>query len=140
MQVLVHGPTTGVQRQVISLKRLALTPIKLKIGRGSRTKALVKAIKEQDMEGKWAKTAWARKLALRQKRASATDFDRFKLMVARRTVRAMPWCFTLLCSGVVWCGVVWWRRSAYSFSAQRARLANAEFRKLRASTQKKAKK
>lgn len=82
----MHGPTTGVQRQTIPLKRLSMTNIKLNIPRGLRLKGLLKAIKAQDLEGQWNKTSWARKIAIRKKRAETTDFERFKLLVARRTV------------------------------------------------------
>ena len=35
------------------------------------------------MEKKWAACAWGKKLAVRAKREAATDFERFKLMVAK---------------------------------------------------------
>ena len=44
-RVLVDGPTrvTGVSRQIVPLKRIALTDIKVKIGRNARQKSLEKA-------------------------------------------------------------------------------------------------
>ena len=55
-----------------------------KLPRNATQKNLVKAWKEQDIQGAWAKTAWAKKLAAKAKRASTGDFDRFKIMVARK--------------------------------------------------------
>eukprot|EP00727_Mastigamoeba_balamuthi_P011129 m51a1_g6639 putative 60S ribosomal protein L14e (180) ;mRNA; f:107658-108346 len=89
-RVLIDGPNaiTGVPRQVISLKRVILTPQLVKIPHSCRERTLVAAWKAADTLAKWNKTAWARKLALREKRANCTDFERFKLIVAKRTVNS----------------------------------------------------
>jgi len=39
---------------------------------------------EQQVLEAWQKTSWAKKLESRKRRASLTDFDRFKLMVAKK--------------------------------------------------------
>jgi large subunit ribosomal protein L14e len=83
-RVLVDGPTTGVKRQVVSFKRASLTPIVLAIPRGVGSAALSKKVVDQDLQGKWNKTSWAKKIAKRTTRASLSDFDRFKLMLARK--------------------------------------------------------
>jgi len=75
---------TGVARQSIPLKRLALTDLKINIPKSPRLKALVKAYTEAGIQEKWESTSWAKKLALRKKRASLNDFDRFKVMLARK--------------------------------------------------------
>lgn len=36
-----------------------------------------------DVQGKWEKSSWGRKLIVQKKRASLNDFDRFKLMLAK---------------------------------------------------------
>lgn len=41
--MLVDGPSTGVARQVIPLKRLSLTDIKARVPRNARAKTLKKA-------------------------------------------------------------------------------------------------
>lgn len=33
---------------------------------------------------KWQSTSWAKKLAAKQKRTKLSDFDRFKVMIARK--------------------------------------------------------
>lgn len=83
-RVLVDGP--GVARQAISFKRATLTDITINIPRTIGTPALKAAIEKQDLVGRWKKTAWAQKIAKRDARAQLTDFDRFKLMVARKQV------------------------------------------------------
>ncbi|MCO5609416.1 hypothetical protein L7F22_063642 [Adiantum nelumboides] len=64
-------------------KRLSLTDIKIDIPRIPKKKQLAKAINSADVHGKWANSSCARKLNVQKKRASLSDFDRFKVMVAR---------------------------------------------------------
>merc|ERR1740130_1708366 len=66
------------------IRRLSLTDLKSNIVRGAREKTLKLALNKDDVMGKWAKTAWAKKLAAQKARKDMTDFDRFKLMVARK--------------------------------------------------------
>ena len=83
---LIDGPmkVTGVQRQIIPFKRIALTDFKVDIPKGASQKTIAAAIEAADIMGKWEKTSWAKKLAAKKKRANLSDFDRFKLMVARK--------------------------------------------------------
>jgi len=85
-RAFVDGPSSinGVARQSIPLKRLSLTDLTIKIPRSPRLKTLVKAYNDAGIQEKWEKTAWAKKIALRKKRASLNDFDRFKVMVAKK--------------------------------------------------------
>ena len=86
---LVDGPSSGVARQVIPYKRIALTDFVIKIQRNAREKTLKKAWSEADIDAKWEATSWAKKLSSRKKRASLNDFDRFKVMVARKQKSAI---------------------------------------------------
>ncbi|KAG7349794.1 50S ribosomal protein L14e [Nitzschia inconspicua] len=83
---LIDGPEeiTGVSRQVISFTRIALTDLTVKIQRNARQKTLKKAWTEADTMAKWEATSWAKKLASKKKRASLGDFDRFKVMIAKK--------------------------------------------------------
>ncbi|KAJ3306966.1 hypothetical protein HDV03_003291 [Kappamyces sp. JEL0829] len=84
-RVLVDGPTTGVARQAISFKRATLTPIKLeKVPRSIGSASLKKLLEKQNLEAQWAETSWAKKIAQRTARANLSDFDRFKIVLARR--------------------------------------------------------
>ena len=84
--MLVDGPqsATGVHRQIMLLKRLALTDIVIKIGKNSSQKKLVQAWANEGVQAKWDATAWAKKLANKKKRAALGDFDRYKVMVAKK--------------------------------------------------------
>lgn len=85
-RAFIDGPSsiTGVQRQAIPFKRLALTDLKIKIQKSPRLKSLVKAYTEAGIQEKWEATSWAKKIALRKKRAALNDFDRFKIMLAKK--------------------------------------------------------
>jgi large subunit ribosomal protein L14e len=88
---LIDGPAeiTGVSRQVISYSRIALTDFKAKIQVNARQKTLKKAWTEGEIMAKWEATSWAKKLAAKKKRASLGDFDRFKVMVAKKQKAAI---------------------------------------------------
>ena len=83
---LIDGPLpkTGVARQVIPFKRVALTDLTVKIPKNARQKTLCKAWEEEKTQAAWDATSWAKKLARKKTRASLTDFQRFQLMVARK--------------------------------------------------------
>jgi large subunit ribosomal protein L14e len=123
---LVDGPRklTGVGRQVIPFKRLALTDLVCKIERSARSQEITDAFKVSeivfvlskqflflfdplriimvitefynnvlfafslfqtaDIINKWESTSWAKKISAKAKRATLNDFDRFKVMVARK--------------------------------------------------------
>eukprot|EP01033_Poteriospumella_lacustris_P011757 gene11757-8376_t len=86
-RVLIDGPQgiTGVHRQVIGTKRIQLTGVVATgLTRNATQKSLKAAWEEQNVLGKWKETAWAKKLASKNKRASLSDFDRFKVRVAKK--------------------------------------------------------
>ncbi|CAM9788889.1 unnamed protein product, partial [Ectocarpus sp. 12 AP-2014] len=88
-KALIEGPDTGVPRQLIPFKRLALTDFKLPIQRNARIGTIKAAAKEADLYAKWEASSWAKKKAKKVKRAQMTDFDRFKVMVARKQKSAI---------------------------------------------------
>ncbi|KAK3414838.1 hypothetical protein EUGRSUZ_H00146 [Eucalyptus grandis] len=78
---LVDAP--DMVRMQMNFKRLSLTDIKIDIKRIPQKKTLVAAMQEADVQGKWDKSSWGRKLVVQKRRASLNDFDRFKLMLAK---------------------------------------------------------
>jgi large subunit ribosomal protein L14e len=66
-----------------------MTDLLVKMQKNPRQKTLTKAWADQDIQGKWDSSAWAKKLVSRKKRASLTDFDRFKVMVAKKQKTAI---------------------------------------------------
>merc|ERR1719335_1062299 len=84
-RVVVDGPTTGVMRQPIPLKWLNLTDFKVELKRGAKQKALKAAMKEEGVLEKFGASAWGKKLAIKAKKATLTDYERFRLMVAKKT-------------------------------------------------------
>mmetsp|Transcript_8416 Transcript_8416/g.14450 ORF Transcript_8416/g.14450 Transcript_8416/m.14450 type:complete len:135 (+) Transcript_8416:82-486(+) len=85
-RVIVDGPeaATGVRRHMMPVKRLSLTDFKVTIPRGAREKTLKLAMEKEDILGKWGQTSWGKKLEAKKAKAAMTDFDRFKLMVAKK--------------------------------------------------------
>mmetsp|Transcript_21077 Transcript_21077/g.25045 ORF Transcript_21077/g.25045 Transcript_21077/m.25045 type:complete len:135 (+) Transcript_21077:128-532(+) len=83
---LIDGPVniTGVTRQMISFKRIALTDLKADICRNARQKTLTKAWVDGKISETWEATSWAKKLSSKKKRAKLSDFGRFKVMVAKK--------------------------------------------------------
>ena len=86
-RVLVDGPldVTGVARQQIPTKRLVLTDFVVKVPIDAKAGTIAKALKKDDVLAKFAASKEGKVLAIKKARASTSDFDRFKLMVARRT-------------------------------------------------------
>jgi large subunit ribosomal protein L14e len=94
-RVLIDGPgqdgpvgardVVGVHRQVISCKRLSLTDLVLpNLPRSAKKKNIIAAWEAGDITSKWENTNWAKKLAAKKRRAALTDFDRFKVMIAKK--------------------------------------------------------
>jgi len=81
---LIDGPSSGVSRQVISFGRIALTDYTIDISRSAGTKDITAAWSDADVQAKWDASSWAKKLSAKAKRATLSDFDRFKVMVARK--------------------------------------------------------
>ena len=80
-----------------------MTDIKVKIFHGAKLKALRKAFNDAKVVEQWGKTAWAKKLAIREKRANASDFDRFVILKAKKKVQlhfSLPSIITSLASSV----------------------------------------
>eukprot|EP00357_Protocruzia_adherens_P035522 CAMPEP_0115007388 /NCGR_PEP_ID=MMETSP0216-20121206/21143_1 /TAXON_ID=223996 /ORGANISM="Protocruzia adherens, Strain Boccale" /LENGTH=135 /DNA_ID=CAMNT_0002374307 /DNA_START=53 /DNA_END=460 /DNA_ORIENTATION=- len=83
-RVLVEGPTSGVERQQMPLKRVVLTSFVVPIQRGFRSGNLKKAIEDFGLDKKFAESKWGKGLAQRELRAGLTDYQRFELMVLRK--------------------------------------------------------
>ena len=81
-RVLVDGE--NFPRMMMPLRRLSLTKLKVGVQRGARTGTLLKAAKKEGLQGQWDAMPFAKKLALKNKRASLTDLERFQVMVNRR--------------------------------------------------------
>merc|ERR1711976_1123592 len=86
-RILVDGPTTGVDRQVMPAKRIQLTKFRINaVMRNQHTGSLIKNINAFGLEKRWAETGFAKKLRAQKLRAQNSDFNRFKAMVLRRQV------------------------------------------------------
>ncbi|XP_045142473.1 60S ribosomal protein L14-like [Echinops telfairi] len=83
-RALVGGPCTQVRRQAMPFKCMQLTDFILKFPHSARQKYVRQAWQKADINTKWAATRWAKKIEAREKKAKMTDFDRFKVMKAKK--------------------------------------------------------
>ena len=87
-RALIDGPHTGVSRQVLSFKRMAITKLSIpNFPRGAREKTVKKHWSNAQITEKWDATPAAKKSKQVAIRATLNDFDRFKaqLLKARRS-------------------------------------------------------
>lgn len=84
-RALVEGP--DFPRQVVNFKRVTITNIKIDIPRAIGTGALKKVLAKNDIQAKFNSSSWGKKLINRKVRAGLSDFDRFKLMIAKNQRR-----------------------------------------------------
>nr|ALS04754.1 60S ribosomal protein L14 [Pseudodiaptomus poplesia] len=82
-RVLIDGPTSGVLRQAYAIKQMHLTPLKVSFPFNAPTKIVRKELASAKIDEKWAESSWAKRLDNKVKRATMTDFDRFKLRKAK---------------------------------------------------------
>jgi large subunit ribosomal protein L14e len=83
-RVIVDGPTTGVARQQLPLKRASLTEFVLAVKRNQTSKNVAKAFQTEKIAERWAETSTGKTQASRLRKAGLTDFERFKLMVTQQ--------------------------------------------------------
>lgn len=83
-RVLVEGPSNGFPRMIYPLRRLTLTKHCMKFPRGARSSLVRKTAAEFKLQEKWDSTSFAKKMAIREKRAGLNDLDRFKAMISRK--------------------------------------------------------
>merc|ERR1711998_144015 len=81
---MVYSPDTTPQRQETGYKRLSLTDLKVKIQRAARQRTCEKVWNESDVKASWEATSWAKKIAAKKAKATCTDFQRFKNMLAKK--------------------------------------------------------
>ena len=80
-RALVDAP--GQTRRVVNFKRLAITDLKIDITRMAAKKVITAKFAEADVLGKFANSAWGRKVAKQAAQSATTDFDRFKAAMAK---------------------------------------------------------
>ncbi|XP_070583032.1 large ribosomal subunit protein eL14 isoform X2 [Erythrolamprus reginae] len=83
-RALVDGPCSGVRRQAMPFKCMQLTDFVLKFPHSARQKSVRVAWEKENINEKWKATRWAKKIEAREKKAKMTDFDRYKVMKAKK--------------------------------------------------------
>ena len=59
----------------------------IKVAPSQGTSGIRRIWKANEVSEQWEKTSWAKRLAMKAKRVKATDFERFKIKVAKQQVR-----------------------------------------------------
>uniref|UniRef100_A0A8C5S8I0 Large ribosomal subunit protein eL14 n=1 Tax=Laticauda laticaudata TaxID=8630 RepID=A0A8C5S8I0_LATLA len=67
-------------------KCMQLTDFVLKFPHSARQKCVRIAWEKENINEKWKATRWAKKIEAREKKAKMTDFDRYKVMKAKKMV------------------------------------------------------
>ncbi|XP_075683259.1 large ribosomal subunit protein eL14 [Rhinoderma darwinii] len=83
-RALVDGPCTAVRRQSMPFKCMQLTNFVLKFPHSARQKCVRVAWEKEKINEKWTETNWAKRIDARQRKAKMTDFDRYKVMKAKK--------------------------------------------------------
>jgi len=85
-RALVDGPAdvTGVGRQTLPFRALAITPILVEIARNPRPKTLRAAVQKQKVVEQWETSNWAAKLKAQKLKTTLSDFDRFRNMIQHK--------------------------------------------------------
>nr|XP_061838370.1 large ribosomal subunit protein eL14-like [Nerophis lumbriciformis] len=83
-RALVDGPCTGVKRQALPFKVMQLTDYVIKVPHSARQKFVRRAWEKAQVNEKWEQSNWFKKIEAREKRAKMSDFDRYRVMQARR--------------------------------------------------------
>lgn len=87
---MIDGPTTGVERQVISLKRLTLTKFVVEmLPRGARSKTVRKSVDASGVISKFQESVAGQKIAKAAIRNNLTDFERHKVMLHKKKVNTL---------------------------------------------------
>mmetsp|Transcript_19140 Transcript_19140/g.44594 ORF Transcript_19140/g.44594 Transcript_19140/m.44594 type:complete len:135 (-) Transcript_19140:60-464(-) len=87
-RVVISGPSDdaskNVPRQVMNVRRIALTDLVVKVSRGAREKKVKAEWAAADVSGKWAASSWGKKLAAQAAAKETNDLGRFKAMLAKK--------------------------------------------------------
>ncbi|KAF0291088.1 60S ribosomal protein L14 [Amphibalanus amphitrite] len=88
-RVLVDGPCTAVRRQVVNLKNVHITNLRIRIPHTASTAMVREQWVSRNISSTWEATRWCRNLRAKQRTESLTDFERFKLWKLRKARTAI---------------------------------------------------
>ncbi|XP_078012832.1 large ribosomal subunit protein eL14 [Phascolarctos cinereus] len=83
-RALVDGSCSGVRRQAMPFKYRQLTDFMLKFPHSAHQKYVQAAWEKEKISTKWEATRWSKNIETRESKAKMTDFDRCKVMKAKK--------------------------------------------------------
>ncbi|XP_058066013.1 large ribosomal subunit protein eL14 [Anopheles bellator] len=82
-RVLIDGPTSGVPRQQYPVNHLHLTKFRVRFPYTAKTRTVRLALEKSKVKEKFDESIWKERAVAKYRRFNMTDFDRFKLRLAR---------------------------------------------------------
>ncbi|XP_052859793.1 60S ribosomal protein L14 [Anopheles cruzii] len=82
-RVLIDGPTSGVPRQQYPVNHLHLTKFRVRFPYTAKTRTIRLALEKSKVKEKFDESIWKERAVAKYRRFNMTDFDRFKLRLAR---------------------------------------------------------
>lgn len=79
-RVIIDGGKPELSRQVIHIRHIDLTDIKVDLPQNADSKTVEDCMKQNDIEAQWAQTDRAQMIVKEQIRKNLGDFERFKVM------------------------------------------------------------
>jgi len=84
-KVVIDGPSLGIERQVISTRRLELTKFRLgNFNKTDKSSELRKKIEAFGLLDRFNSCGVGKRIVKQQRKAALTDFERFKVVVLKR--------------------------------------------------------
>jgi large subunit ribosomal protein L14e len=84
-RVVIDGPGLGVERQMISNKRLTLTRFRIPgVGKAEKQSSLQKKITDFKLTERFNATGLGKRIQKQKRRLELTDFERFKVMTLKK--------------------------------------------------------
>lgn len=80
----MDGAATGVARQQIPFARLSLTEFVLPLKRNQKSAKVSEKFQTEQISEKWSESGKGKQQAAKLRRATLTDFERFRLMVSQK--------------------------------------------------------
>mmetsp|Transcript_65867 Transcript_65867/g.162137 ORF Transcript_65867/g.162137 Transcript_65867/m.162137 type:complete len:99 (+) Transcript_65867:1336-1632(+) len=81
---MIDGPAG---RQIINIKRIKLTKIKLKINRGLKSKTVYQTLIKENIMRLWSKSKWGKTFFKKEKKKGFSDYEKFKYMIGKKFKR-----------------------------------------------------
>ncbi|WFD31195.1 hypothetical protein MSPP1_002229 [Malassezia sp. CBS 17886] len=88
-RAIIDATVSGGSRDVLRYRAMTLTPYTIKVPRGASSAVVKKAFSNSGVDGRWARSSWAKTIRAREARKKTTDFERFHVQVLKKERRRL---------------------------------------------------